>query len=76
MSTTDTETIEQLATKDYAFGFVTSIEADTFPPGHSEEIVTKALEGVSEKVYVFTKCERRWNEKGEIYKSLKSASIR
>jgi aryl-alcohol dehydrogenase-like predicted oxidoreductase len=44
--------------------------------GHSEEIVTKALEGVSEKVYVFTKCERRWNEKGEIYKSLKSASIR
>lgn len=44
--------------------------------GHSEEIVAKALEGVSEKVYVFTKCERRWNEKGEIYKSLKSASIR
>jgi aryl-alcohol dehydrogenase-like predicted oxidoreductase len=44
--------------------------------GHSEEIVAKALEGVSEEVYVFTKCERRWNEKGEIVKTLKAASVR
>src|SRR5688572_22366586 len=44
--------------------------------GHSEEVVAKALEGVSEQVYVFTKCERRWNEKREIVKSLKADSIR
>jgi aryl-alcohol dehydrogenase-like predicted oxidoreductase len=44
--------------------------------GHSEEMVAKALEGVSEPVYVFTKCERRWNEKGEIQKILKAASVR
>ena len=44
--------------------------------GHSEEVVAKALEGVSEPVYVFTKCERRWNEKREIVKVLKADSIR
>src|ERR1700738_1974870 len=44
--------------------------------GHSEEIVARALEGLSAKPYVFTKCERVWNEKREIGKSLKSDSIR
>ncbi|MBM3762122.1 MAG: aldo/keto reductase [Acidobacteria bacterium] len=44
--------------------------------GHSEEIVAKALDGVSKKPYVFTKCARIWNEKGEIGKSLKADSIR
>jgi aryl-alcohol dehydrogenase-like predicted oxidoreductase len=44
--------------------------------GHSEEMVAKALDGVSEQVYVFTKCERRWNEKGEILKVLKRESIK
>src|SRR3954470_16271652 len=36
---TDTETIEQLATKDYKYGFVTQIESDTLPPGLSEATV-------------------------------------
>jgi aryl-alcohol dehydrogenase-like predicted oxidoreductase len=44
--------------------------------GHSEEIVARALEGRSKRPYVFTKCERVWNEKGEISKSLKRDSIR
>ena len=44
--------------------------------GHSEEVVAKALEGVSKKPYVFTKCERRWDERGEIFGSLKADSIR
>lgn len=44
--------------------------------GHSEEVVAKALQGVSEEIYVFTKCERRWNEKGEIQKVLKAASVK
>jgi aryl-alcohol dehydrogenase-like predicted oxidoreductase len=44
--------------------------------GHSEEVVARALEGRSSKPYVFTKCERIWNERGEIAKSLKEPSIR
>ena len=44
--------------------------------GHSEEVVAKALEGVSNPPYVFTKCERTWNDQREIVKSLKAASIR
>lgn len=44
--------------------------------GHSEEVVSRALEGRANRPYVFTKCERRWDEKGEISKSLKAESIR
>lgn len=44
--------------------------------GHSEEVVARALKGRSQKPYVFTKCERIWDEKGEIGKSLKAESIR
>ncbi len=44
--------------------------------GHSEEVVAKALEGRSHKPYVFTKCERIWNDNREILKSLKRNSIR
>jgi Fe-S cluster assembly protein SufB len=36
---TSTETIEQLATRDYKYGFVTDIEADTLPPGLDEDVV-------------------------------------
>ncbi|HEY0264648.1 MAG TPA: aldo/keto reductase [Granulicella sp.] len=39
--------------------------------GHSEEVVAKALAGSSKKPYVFTKCERVWDEKGEVTGSLK-----
>lgn len=44
--------------------------------GHSEEVVARALEGVANRPYVFTKCERRWNENGRISPSLKADSIR
>jgi aryl-alcohol dehydrogenase-like predicted oxidoreductase len=44
--------------------------------GHSEEVVARALEGRSKRPYVFTKCERAWNEKGEIQKVLKRDSVR
>ncbi|HUY12175.1 MAG TPA: Fe-S cluster assembly protein SufB [Terriglobia bacterium] len=36
---TEVTTIEQLATKEYQFGFVTEIEADTVPPGLNEDVV-------------------------------------
>ncbi len=43
--------------------------------GHSEEVVARALEGVSNQPYVFTKCARVWNEQREIGKSLKADSV-
>jgi aryl-alcohol dehydrogenase-like predicted oxidoreductase len=39
--------------------------------GHSEEIVAKAVSGLSEKPYIFTKCERTWNDQGEVIPSMK-----
>jgi aryl-alcohol dehydrogenase-like predicted oxidoreductase len=39
--------------------------------GHSEEVVARALKTTSHKPYIFTKCAMRWNDKGEIYNSLK-----
>jgi aryl-alcohol dehydrogenase-like predicted oxidoreductase len=44
--------------------------------GHSEEVVARALAGRTLRPYVFTKCERVWNEKREISGSLKAASVR
>src|SRR5688500_3885058 len=44
--------------------------------GHSEEVVARAREGRAKRPYVFTKCERIWNERREIQKSLKADSIR
>jgi aryl-alcohol dehydrogenase-like predicted oxidoreductase len=44
--------------------------------GHSEEIVARALEGVSERPYVFTKCSMVWDENGEIGYSLKAESVK
>lgn len=44
--------------------------------GHSEEVVAKALDGVSKRPYVFTKCGRVWDTNRQIGKSLKAASIR
>ncbi|HZQ67187.1 MAG TPA: aldo/keto reductase [Terriglobales bacterium] len=44
--------------------------------GHSEQVVARALEGRSQRPLVFTKCERVWNEQGEISGSLKAHSIR
>jgi Fe-S cluster assembly protein SufB len=36
---TPTDTIEQFATQDYKFGFVTDVEQDIFPPGLSEDVI-------------------------------------
>jgi aryl-alcohol dehydrogenase-like predicted oxidoreductase len=45
--------------------------------GHSEEVVARALDGRSgPRPYVFTKCERTWNENREIKGVLKADSIR
>jgi len=39
MSTTETQKIEELANKEYKYGFVTNIEADSLPPGLNEDII-------------------------------------
>lgn len=44
--------------------------------GHSEEVVARALQGLSKKPYIFTKCERRWDANRQIFPSLKADSIR
>ncbi|MDR3702954.1 MAG: aldo/keto reductase [Candidatus Sulfopaludibacter sp.] len=44
--------------------------------GHSEEVVARALEGRSNRPYVFTKCERVWNADRQISASLKADSVR
>ena len=46
--------------------------------GHSEEVVARALKELpaSRRPYVFTKCERVWDEHRQIGKSLKAESIR
>jgi len=38
---TEESTIEQLAKREYKFGFVTEIDQDTFPPGLDEEVVRR-----------------------------------
>ena len=44
--------------------------------GHSEEVVARALEGVRDRPYVFTKCSMVWDEHRQIGHSLKADSIR
>ena len=44
--------------------------------GRSEEVVARALEGVSPRPLIFTKCGRVWNERREVGKDISAASIR
>ncbi len=44
--------------------------------GHSEEVVARALDGVRDRPYVFTKCSMVWDEHRQIGHSLKADSIR
>src|SRR5215471_4676205 len=44
--------------------------------GHSEEVVARALGGMTNRPYVFTKCSMVWDERGEIGHRLKADSIR
>lgn len=44
--------------------------------GHSEELVGRAIKGRDERPYVFTKCSRLWDDKGNPYSNLKADSIR
>ena len=50
--------------------------APVYGLGHSEEVVGKALKGKREKVFVATKCGHVWDEKKQVRRHLKPASIR
>ncbi|HVO96661.1 MAG TPA: aldo/keto reductase [Bryobacteraceae bacterium] len=43
--------------------------------GHSEEVVARAIAGLSPKPYIFTKCARCWDADGNILKRLKRDSV-
>lgn len=50
--------------------------APVYGLGRSEEVVGRALRGLSRRPYVFTKCGRVWDEARQIGKRLSAASIR
>lgn len=50
--------------------------APAYGEGHSEEVVGKALKGLSPKPYVFTKCSLVWGPDRKERNSLKAESIR
>jgi aryl-alcohol dehydrogenase-like predicted oxidoreductase len=71
----DRESIEAIHTAlDHGINWIDT--AAVYGLGHSEEIVARALEGWPSRPYVFTKCERVWDENGKISGRLKADSIR
>jgi aryl-alcohol dehydrogenase-like predicted oxidoreductase len=44
--------------------------------GHSETVVGRAIKGLHERPYVFTKCSLVWDQDGNISHNLQAASIR
>jgi len=62
------------AALDYGLNWIDT--AALYGLGHSEEMVARALKGRSPRPYVFTKCERVWDENGDVGASLKASSIR
>ena len=76
---TSTETIEQLASREYKYGFETTLETDTFPPGLDEDIVRRlsAIKDEPEWLLEFRlKSYRTWREMSEpVWHNLKIAPI-
>jgi len=71
----DRESIEAIhAALDRGINWIDT--AAVYGLGHSEEVVAKALSARAKKPYVFTKCERTWDENRKISPSLKAASVR
>ena len=50
--------------------------APVYGLGHSEEVVARAVEGMGNRPYIFTKCSMVWDEQRKIGHSLKAESIR
>src|ERR1700759_2945002 len=71
----DTESIDAIhAALDAGVNWIDT--AAVYGLGHSEEVVGRAVQGRSNRPYIFTKGERVWNNEGKISPSLKADSIR
>jgi aryl-alcohol dehydrogenase-like predicted oxidoreductase len=62
------------AALDYGLNWIDT--AALYGLGHSEEMVGRAIRGRTPKPYIFTKCERVWDEKGNVGACLQAESIR
>ncbi len=65
---TSPETVEQLASREYKYGFETTLETDTFPPGLDEQVVRRlsAIKAEPEWLLEFRlKALRAWREMKE-----------
>jgi Fe-S cluster assembly protein SufB len=63
MSSTEVSKIEELANKEYKYGFVTDIEADTLPKGLSEDIIRQLSAKKNEPEFMLDwrlKAYRHW----------------
>ncbi len=63
MSSTEVSKIEELANKEYKYGFVTDIEADTLPKGLSEDIIRQLSAKKNEPEFMLEwrlKAYRHW----------------
>src|SRR5678816_3485132 len=73
---TSTETIEQLASREYKYGFETTLETDSFPPGLDEQVVRRlsAIKEEPEWLLEFRlKSYRAWLEMKEpVWHNLKT----
>ena len=60
---TDTNTIEALATREYKYGFVTELETETLPRGLNEDIIRMISEKKGEPEFMLEwrlKAYRHW----------------
>jgi Fe-S cluster assembly protein SufB len=76
---TEQNTIEQLATKEYKYGFVTEIEEDKVPPGLSEEIIRLISEKKNEPDWLLEwrlKAYRHWSKLEKAQAEPKWANIK
>jgi len=65
---TSTQTVEQLATQDYKYGFVTDVDADALPKGLDENVVRKISERKQEPAWLLEwrlKAFRAWQKMTE-----------
>ena len=65
---TSTQNVEQLATQDYKYGFVTEIDADALPKGLDEDIVRRISERKQEPAWLLEwrlKAFRAWQKMTE-----------
>jgi aryl-alcohol dehydrogenase-like predicted oxidoreductase len=44
--------------------------------GRSEEVIGRALQGIAQRPYIFTKCSLVWDEQRKVSNSLKKASVK